>query len=395
MGNLQKLKYAFKETDWLTIIPCLLASAFGILMVHSATLYKLTSEVLISRDTKVMIIAAGIGIVLGIIVSFIDYDIITRLWPLVAVVSLGLMFSLFIWGEGTEERPDAICWLEIGSFNFQPSELVKIGFIITFSVHINTVKEDISSIKNVLLLCIHAVIPAGLVILTDDLGSALVFIIIFLVMMFIAGLSIKYFLVAAVACIAAVPVLWFSFLSSFHKNRILAIYYPKALDQKVYEDIIYQQQRGLYALGSGKFTGHGLFNGPLTQDHEIPVNESDMLFTTIGEELGFLGCLLTLVIISVIVLRAIYNGRTARTSLGSLLCYGTAAMIIAQSIINIGMCLQLLPSIGITLPFFSSGGSSNLCIYLGIGLIMSVYRFSQDREPVKLSRLRHISTPFS
>ncbi len=395
MGNLQKLKYALKETDWFTIIPCLLASAFGILMVHSATLYKVTADTLMSRDTKVMVIAAGIGIVLCIIVSFIDYDIITRLWPLVAVVSLGLMFSLFIWGEGTTDRPDAICWLEIGSINFQPSELVKIGFIITFSVHINAVKDDISSIKNVLLLCIHAVIPAGLVILTDDLGSALVFITIFLAMMFIAGLSIKYFIVASVACIAAAPVLWFSLLSTFHKNRILAIYYPNALETKTYEDIIYQQQRGLYALGSGKLTGHGLFNGPLTQEHEIPVNESDMLFTTIGEELGFLGCLLTLAIITVIVLRAVYNGRKARTNIGSLLCYGTAAMIIAQSIINIGMCLQLLPSIGITLPFFSSGGSSNLCIYLGIGLIMSVYRFSQDRDPIKLSRLRHISTPFS
>ena len=143
---------------------------------------------------------------------------------------------------------------------------------------------------------------------------------------------------------------------------------------------MYQQQRGIEAIASGGLTGQGLFNGKYTQTETVPESENDMIFSCIGEELGLLGCILALAILIAIAVKIIHVGHRSKEGATSLMCYGMAAMIIAQVIINIGMCLVIFPVIGITLPFFSAGGSSNLCIYIGIGLIMSIYRFDKEKE---------------
>lgn len=401
MSKKSTIKYALKETDFLLYITCILTSAFGALMVYSATRNDaITDGDLIGRDCLIMILAASVGIIACYFISFLDYDAIVRLWPLVGGVCLLLLLLLFPFGDGPSDRPGARCWLPIiqtDSFvvNFQPSELAKIGFLITFTAHIEAVKDNINSIKNVLLLTLHAIVPIGIIIITDDLGSAIVFACIFVGMMFVAGIQMRYFAVALGAGIAFVPLLWTKFLAGFHKRRILAIYYPSALSEDVYKDIIYQQQRGLNAIGSGQFFGDGLFKGTYTQSAAgVPVNESDMVFTVVGEELGFVGATAFLAVMVFIIVKIVSVGKKSRNLTGSLLCFGTAFMIGAQTIINLGMCLMLLPSIGITLPFMSAGGSSNLCIYFAIGIVMSVYRFNCNRDPVNF-RLTHINTPFS
>lgn len=401
MGKKSTIKYALKETDFLLYLTCILTSAFGVLMVYSATKNDAAAAgTVIGRECLTMILAAGLGIVVCFFISFLDYDAIVRLWPMVGGGCLLLLMSLFIWGEGTTDRPEAICWLPIidterFTLNFQPSELAKIGFIITFTAHIEAVKDNINSIKNVLLLTLHALVPIVIIIATDDLGSAIVFALMFVGIMFVAGIKIRYFAVAAGAGIAAMPLIWEKFLANFHKRRILAVYYPSALSEDVYRDVIYQQQRGLNAIGSGQLFGDGLFKGTYTQSAKgVPVNESDMVFTVVGEELGFVGCVALLLVFALIIYKIVKIGKMSRNLTGSLLCFGTAFMIGAQVIINIGMCLVLLPSIGITLPFVSAGGSSNLCIYFAIGVVMSVYRFNCNREPINF-RLTHISTPFS
>ena len=401
MGKRSTIKYALKETDFIYFLLCIITTAFGCLMVHSATRNDAIADgLVISRECLTMICAAGIGIVFCFIISFLDYDAIVNLWPLAGGACLLLLFSLFIWGEGTIDRPEAICWIPIikmdgFTLKFQPSELAKIGFIITFTAHIEAVKDNINNIKNVLLLTLHALVPVGIIIITDDLGSAIVFMLMFIGMMFVAGVHLRYFAVALGVGISAIPLLWVKFLAQFHKRRILAIYYPNALSEEVYRDVVYQQQRGLNAIGSGKFFGDGLFKGTYTQSPKgVPVNESDMVFTVVGEELGFIGCILLLAVFALIIFKTVSVGKMSRNITGSLICFGTAFMIGAQVIINIGMCLMLLPSIGITLPFVSAGGSSNLCIYFAIGLVMSVYRFNCNREPINF-RLTHISTPFS
>lgn len=401
MSNKSSIKYALKETDFILFLLCFFTTAFGVLMVHSATRNdSIADGTLIGRDCLVMIAAASVGIIACIIISFLDYDAIVRLWPLAGGVCLLLLLILFPLGEGAPGREDAKCWLRVINFGgvvvrFQPSELAKIGFLVTFTAHIEAVKDSINSLKNVLLLLVHAIVPIGIIILTDDLGSAMVFAFIFVGMMFVSGVQLRYFAVAIGGAVAFVPLIWTKFLASFHKYRILAIYYPSALSEDVYEKFIYQQQRGLNAIGSGQFWGDGLFKGTYTQSATgVPVNESDMVFTVVGEELGFIGAAGFLAVMVLIIVRIVSVGKKSRNLSGSLLCFGTAFMIGSQTIINIGMCLKLLPCVGITLPFLSAGGSSNLCIYFAIGIVMSVYRFNCNRDPINF-RLTHLSTPFS
>ena len=362
-------------------------------MVYSATYKDILPGRFLARECLSTIVGSILGIILCYLISLFDYEIIMRFTPLIAIVGFLLMVSLFKFGRSPTGRDDAICWLYFGKISFQPSELVKIGFIITFTTHINAVKEDLNSLKNVLLLSLHGLLPIALVILTGDLGSALVFIVIFAGMMFLAGVHLRYFAVAAVTAVVAFPILWIKFFSEFQKNRLLAVYYPQALSQEAYDAVIYQQARGLKAIGSGMITGQGYLKGPLIQNGYVPVDESDMIFSVIGEELGFIGCLAVAAMLIVIIFRLSKDGRNTGNLSGYLLCNGVSLMIAAQAIINIGMCLSLLPCIGITLPFISSGGTSNMCIYFGIGVALSVYRRSSDRKPIDF-RVQNISTPF-
>lgn len=394
MNILQSIKRGFKTTDKLLLLLCLLTSAFGVLMVYSATYSTLEDGGLISRTALVMLLAVLVGVTMCIVISYIDYELVVRFWMIIGGVCLLMMLLLFPFGSAPPDRPDAKTWFDFKIINFQPSELFKIAFIITFSVHLDYVGDEINSLKNALLLCLHGGIPAVIVILTGDLGSALVFVFIFVGLMFASGLAARYFAAAAAVILAAVPILWFGFFSDFQKGRILAVYAPNSLDTALYKKYIFQQQQSVNAIGSGKFFGRGFLNGAYTQSHSVPVNDSDMIFSVVGEELGFIGAFAALALLALIIVKIVFVGKNANTNTGSLICYGIATMIGSQAILNIGMCLKLLPCIGITLPFFSSGGSSNLCIYIAIGLVMSVYRCSQRGE-INNFRYNRISTPFN
>lgn len=388
---LSSIKLFIKETDKLLLSLCLIASAFGLTMVHSATLSKISDEQMFSRDFIAMLIAVIIGIFLALIISLIDYELIIKLWPVIAIFSIGLMFVTYIWGVGPAARPDATTWLKIGNtgFYFQASELVKIGFIITFGIHLDMIKDHINKLKNILFVCLHAAIPIGLVAITGDAGSALVFIIIFACMLFMSGIAFR-FIIAGIAIVSvSIPLVWAYLLKDLQKQRFLALIYPE-----LYEDVIYQQERGLYAIGSGKLFGSGLFKGPYTQAGIVPENQNDMIFTVVGEELGFIGAFFVLILFALIIIKILHIGKNSKDNASANMCYGVASMIAGQVIINIGMCLMLLPVVGITLPFFSAGGSSNLCIYIGIGLVLSIFRHNQARDAISF-RLDRIRTPFS
>jgi len=379
-----------KGTDWIMMLLCLLASSFGALLVHSATLYTLTEDQVISRDTRTMLIAVALGITVAIIISLIDYELIIKIWPVIAAVALLLMVSLFFFGVGPDARSDAKTWLKItSSFYLQPSEFVKIAFVVTFGVHIELISDKIDKVANVLLLTAHAMIYAGLVALTGDIGSALVFVFIFVGMMFVANVKLRYFAIGLLAVIAMIPIVWTKVFSEIQKERFLALFFPES-----YGDVIYQQDNCIKAIGSGGLFGKGLFNGTFTQNGIVPESKNDMILSVIGEELGFVGCLALLVLFTVIVIKIINNGRRSKDNTGTLVCYGIAFMILSQIVINMGMCLQLLPVIGITLPFMSAGGSSTLSIYVAMGLIMSVYRQNIETEPENFI-VSGIVTPYS
>ena len=376
-----RLSEIIRETDWILLILCSVASAFGILMVHSATIVDIEGTAHMSRDTRTMIIAVLMGLILTVAISLIDCNFITKLYPLIGVVSILLMLILFIPGVGVgpAERQDAKTWIRLGAFYFQPSELVKIGFIITFGMHLDLVSDRIREIRQLILLCVHGLVPTGLVILSGDLGSALVFMAIFITMMFCAGVQLRYFLIGLAGVCAAAPGVWYFLFSNTQKERFLGLIYPD-----LYKDIMYQQNYGLEAIKHGGLLGQGLFRGDYTQIGLVPESENDMIFTCIGEELGLAGCVLCLVLLLAISLRMLRIGSRSLQKSTELMCYGMATMVSFQVLVNIGMCLKILPVIGITLPFFSAGGSSNLCIYIGVGLILSIYRANKEGEIVNV-----------
>lgn len=389
---LKSVKNFIKETDKILLILCAATSLFGSLMVLSATLHTAAEGARFTRDFKVMIAAVCLGLATAIIISIIDYEFIIKMWPLVAAVSIGLMLLLFVPGVGVgpDERPDAKTWISLlgGKIFFQPSEIVKIGFIITFGVHLEKVKSNINHILTLIPLAVHALIPIALVMKSGDMGSALVFMIITVAMLYVSGLHWLYFVAGGVSLVAALPLVWIFVLKNIQKSRFLALVYPE-----LYPDIIYQQERGLAAIGGGGLTGQGLFKGNYTQLGMVPMSKNDMIFSVVGEELGFVGCAIALLLLTLIVIRIARTGRLDKVGNTKVMCYGVVAMIAGQVIINIGMCLELLPVIGITLPFFSAGGSSNLCLYLAIGLIMSFYRYNQQRDIIDID-FANIDNPF-
>lgn len=358
-----------RETDKLILILVTFASGYGCISVFSATRYMDNL-----RPAIVHTLSMFVGIVIALAVSSIDYEKYFKRWYLIAIgglIPVILTFFIGIAPEGTDDK----AWIDLGFTSFQPSEILKISFIITFSYHIKTVKEKINKPKYLLPLLLHGFFPVGLIILQGDYGTAIVFAFITAFMLWAGGVSIKYFIAGFSALLVASPFAYFLLLSDAHRERILNMFDIEA-DIK---GIGFQQWRGRIALANGGFTGQGYLQGDITQSGILPEGHNDFIFCSIGEELGFLGCLVVIILLAAICLRCIRIARISTKQGGKLICVGIFAMIFAQSFINIGMCVSLLPVIGITLPFFSAGGTSLMCLMVGVGLVMSVYKHRNSR----------------
>lgn len=369
-----RLKF-IKETDKVTFFTALLASVYGLLLVYSATHSSLKNGAIISSDVRIMIISVTLGVIFAILVSNIDYEIISKLWPVIAIGCIGLMIVTRIWGVAPPLRPDAKSWLKIGSFGFQSSELLKVGFIISFAYHIDLVKTKINEFKHILLLLVHAAIPVGLVVITGDMGSALIFIIMFVGMMFMANVRLLYFISGLALAVIGAVVTWNFEIKPFNniqRERILGLFFPEE-----YPAVMYQQENAKIAMGSGGLLGKGYLQGDYTQGGMVPENQNDMILSVAGEEFGFIGAMVVILLLIILIVRIFFNGFKARDNVGFMMCCGVAIMLFAQLFVNVGMELSLLPCIGITLPLFSAGGSSSLSVYIAIGLVLSIHRFSQ------------------
>ena len=360
-----------RETDKLLLILCLAASSYGAVLVFSATYVS-------SGSSRFVVQCAGIllGVGAAILLSLFDYKTFLRFWYIAASIGVGLVALTFLIGyapTGTDDK----AWLQLPfGLSFQPSELLKIAFVITFSKHVSSIPEgEINKLKNVLMLCIHGAIPVLLIHFQGDDGSAMVLACIFICMLFVSGVKLRYFIIAGTAAVPALAVLWFFIMSPSQKERVLALITPA-----LYKDTAYQQMRGETAIGSGGLFGYGLFKGPYVQSGKIPLGYNDFIFASCGEELGFLGCIAIIILLLAICIRILRVGTLSRDKAGLILCTGIFAMFASQAIINIGMCLFLLPVIGVTLPFFSAGGTSIACLFLGVGLVLSVYKNRNKRK---------------
>lgn len=359
----------FREADKIILILSFFASLYGVFAVFSATYYM---ESYRSAVTQFAAMIMGLGA--AVIISTIDYEHMTKRWYLVALIGLIPVFLTFFIGiapEGTDDK----AWLDLGITTFQPSELLKICFCITFGVHLKKIKPNINKLKYLIPLVCHGAFPVLLIHFQGDDGTALVFAFMVLFMMWAGGVSWKYFLMAFITAALASPFLYFFVMNDDQRKRIGVIFDITA-DIK---DIGYQQWRGRMALANGGLTGQGFLKGDLTQAGAVPESYNDFIFVSIGEEFGFLGLIVVMLLLAAICLRCIRVARICTNDTGKYICVGIFAMIFAQSVINIGMCTSVLPVIGVTLPFFSAGGTSLLCLFLGIGMVVNVYIHRNSR----------------
>ena len=370
MGRLvSKIADFFRETDKLMLFLCIFASLFGSVAVLSATRHLGTI-----RPFLVQLIGLFGGTVAALIISAFDFENLMRRWYLIAPLGLIPVILTFFIGyapKGTDDK----AWLDLGFTTFQPSELLKIAFIITFATHIDRTKDGINKPKNLIPLCLHGAFPVLLIHFQGDDGTALVFAIMFVCMLCAAGVSWKYFVSAFVALLAAAPLIYFVIMNDQQRTRIKMLFDIEADIQGA----TFQQYRGRMALANGRLFGQGLFKGTLTQSGGVPEGQNDFIFVSIGEELGFIGCLLVLVLLGAVCFKALNVARICRKQSGKIICVGFFGMMFAQIFINVGMCVALLPVIGVTLPFFSAGGTSLLCIFLGVGLVLGVYMHRNTR----------------
>ena len=375
-----KLQMFFGDTDMVLWILCLLASVFGCILVYSAAVGAGTGR----AGYLVQFIASAVGLCIAFLMSRIDYHDLCGLWYVWMGVAVFLVLLTFTPLGLNVSGTDDTAWLGFPISNpritFQPSELLKIAFILSFATHLDKVKETINRPLTLLTLCLHGGFACGLIFLQGDDGTALVFAFIFAAMLFAAGLHLGYFAAAIGAVAVAVPLLW-PHLDEQKQARFLSLVRVEEYAQTEG----WQQAHGLSAIGSGRLWGTGLLHGENT---DLFARNNDFIFTVAGEELGFLGGAALLLLLLCIILRVLHNARVASDFKGMLICSGMAALLGAQSLINIGMVLRVLPVVGITLPFFSAGGSSVATLYLGMGLVMSVACQSRLRSGGLFSKKR-------
>ncbi|MBR6564772.1 MAG: rod shape-determining protein RodA [Clostridia bacterium] len=360
-----------RETDKILLLLTFFASCYGCLAVFSATNYMASRRAVI-----VHAICLVAGMVIACIVSSIDYERYLKLWVLIGIAGLIPVILTFFIGfapEGTDDK----AWLNLGFTTFQPSELLKICFVVTFSKHLGKVKKNINKLKYLIPVCLHGAIPVLLIFIQGDAGTALVFLVMVVFMLMAAGVSWKYFTAAFSAALVASPIAYFFILNDQHRERIISMF---DIDADI-QGIGWQQYRGRLALANGGFFGQGYMKGTLTQMGKagVPEGHNDFIFVTIGEELGFLGCFVVLILLTAICIRCLRVAALSVKQEGKFIAIGIFAMLFAQTVINIGMCTSITPVIGITLPFFSAGGTSLLCLFIGVGLVVNVYTHRNSR----------------
>ncbi|MBQ3554306.1 MAG: rod shape-determining protein RodA [Clostridia bacterium] len=363
MINKRALKNYFQKLDYILLLTVFFLAVIGMVAIFSAGY----SQDAGTRQMIVQTVAALMGIGLMFFLTWIDYESYSEFAKYIYIGSIIILLFVLFFGMGKEET-GANSWIRIGSVGIQPSELVKIAFAITFSTHVTKVKENINSVRNILALFAHFAILFALVILQNDTGTALVFLVMFLMILFVAGVSYKYFLAAIGVGAASLPLLWF-LLSDYQKNRILVFLNPEIDPAGAGFQVIQSK----IAIGSGQVFGRGYMQGPQNQLSMLPEKDTDFIYGVIGEEFGFIGTILVLALLLVLICRCIYVARHAKNDMGTYICIGIAAMYLFHTFENICMCIGLMPVTGIPLPFLSYGGSSILTNFIAIGLVQSVW----------------------
>lgn len=365
----------FRRADMVLFSLCMICSIMGLMVISSAT----ASFEHPIKYIAVQLAALIIGIGLFVVFTVIDIDIIADKWPILLGVGVAFILALVPFGEGGDTGNKG--WIRFLGIGIQPSEVVKVIYIVLMAKHISYLKEyrSLNHVVSVVQLAGHFMLFFGLiVVISSDLGSALIFFFVFVIMLYAAGLKLYWFILGIAAIAAVAPFAWDHILKDYQKNRIMAPYIPEKIDPKG-DGVMWQTNQSKLALASGRLTGTGLYNGPQTQSESLPAKQTDFIFAVVGEELGMIGCCIVMLLLVLIIVRCIYVGLNSRNTMSMLVCFGVAASMIFQTFENIGMCIGITPVVGITLPFFSYGGSSTFSMMAAMGLVSGI-RFRPKPE---------------
>lgn len=362
------LEYQLKNFNIRIIIYMLALSVIGIMAIWSATNQN---ESMVTKQIAGILV----GMTMAVILSFIDYHKIASLSIVVYIACVAILIAVLLFGRS---RGIATRWIELPVIGqIQPSEFVKVGMILFFSWYLSKYQEKINQLPVLISAAVLFSIPTALILKQPNLSTALVITAIIAAMIFLSGLSMKWILSA---CAVMVPISalfiyllryeMVPFLKDYQARRILAW-----IDPENYAQAYYQQENSIMAIGSGQLWGKGLNTTEIASvknGNFLSVEESDFIFAIIGEELGFVGSILVIVLLLLIVYECLLLANKSKDMMGKLICSGMATWLAFQGFANIAVATGIFPNTGLPLPFISYGVSSLLSIYIGMGLVLNV-----------------------
>lgn len=357
------MRGVFKNSDYLLIVCAVILVIIGIIGIYSAG-YNSTDN----TEYQKQIIWFGIGLVVMGAVWLVDYNLLGKL----SYAGYGVFLALLVAVLFTIPINNATSWFDLGFFKFQPSELMKIVYILLLAKVLDKMdtkgKKQINKLPNLFAVLVIFIVPFLLILKQPDFGTAIVFAFITITMLFKAGVSYKYMLIGLAILVVLAPLVYNFVLSDYQQNRIKVFLNPE-LDPL---DSGYNAIQSKIAIGAGKIFGTGLLQGTQTQFGYLPVKSSDFIFSAISEEMGFIASAGIVVIYTFMIIRMINISNTAKDNFGSLAAIGIAGMYMFHLIENVGMTMGLLPITGIPLLFVSYGGSSMLTSFISLGLLLSI-----------------------
>lgn len=353
-----------KQMDWKLVGIVLAIFAYGLVILSSATHVNANGSFF---QLYKQVAAFGIGIGLICFILMIDYNFIGRYYKELYIISIFLLAVVMLPGIGVSHA-GARSWLNLGPLDLQTSEIVKITFILSYAKIVESKRDRLRKIKDIIPLGLYALPFIGLLLAQPDLGTSIVFMCIVVAMLFTAGLDSTLIKRACIIVVVLMPIMYL-LMAPHQKVRIDAFLHP--------EDVSlpgnYQVMQSLIAIGSGGITGKGLYQGSQNQEDFLPVQDSDFIFAVIGEELGAIGMAVMIGLFVAFIFRLLYAAQHAKDFYGTLIVVGVLGMFGYQIIQNIGMTVALIPVTGVTLPFVSYGGSSMITSMATLGLVLNVY----------------------
>jgi len=366
-------KRYWKTFDFFLVFLVLASAILGIIAIGSALRINL-GENPYYRNMQIIWFAVGIFIMLACAV--IDYNFIGRFYILIYAVNIALLIAVLFVGKNVG---NAVRWIRIGPVGIQPSEFSKIMTLLVLAKILDKNKEKINNIFVIILVLTIGLVPVFLIQKQPSLSASLVIVAILIIELFIAKISYKYITFASILAVLAIAlIIWDvqrensflaqnSILYKHQVNRILTMLNPEA-----HPDTYYQTQKAINAIGSGMLYGKGLYQGTLNQMSYLPEPHTDFIFSVIGEEFGFVGCMGVLTLLGFIIIKCIIIASKAEDFYGRLIAAGVAGMIAFQTFVHVCVNTGILPNTGMPLPFFSYGGSSMWINMASIGLVLNV-----------------------